>query len=53
MGIEQINFAARAIVEILKMFELTLSVEVDGDIAYPILIDKNGTKYYFKKCKEV
>lgn len=53
MGIEQINFAARAIVEILKMFELTLSVEVDGDIAYPILIDKNGTKYYFKKRKEV
>lgn len=49
MGIEQINFAARAIVEILKMFELTLSVEVDGDIAYPILIDKNGAKYYFKK----
>lgn len=51
MGIEQINFAARAIVEILKMFELTLSVEVDGDIAYPILIDKSGTKYYFKKNK--
>lgn len=53
MGKEQINFAAGAIIEILKMFELTLSVEVNGDVAYPILIDKNGTKYYFKKCKEV
>lgn len=28
MGIEQINFAAGAIIEILKTFELTLSVEV-------------------------
>lgn len=53
MGKEQINFAANAIVEILKTFELTLSAEIQGDAAYPILIDKNGTKYYFKKCKEV
>lgn len=53
MGIEQINFAARAIVEILKMFELTLSVEVNDGVAYPILVDKNGTRYYFKKCNEL
>ncbi|WP_162607694.1 hypothetical protein [Massilimicrobiota timonensis] len=50
MGKEQVNFAAKAIVEILNTFKLTLSVEVKGDLAYPILIDENGTKYYFKKC---